>query len=65
MKIGLVSIALAAYEALALTTKRVPTLTTLSARWPYGPFVWAWVGWLFIHFAQEATHGPVRDQRRP
>jgi hypothetical protein len=47
--IPFISIALAAYEAFALTTKR-PTVTDYSRRWPEGILVWAWMATLALHF---------------
>lgn len=51
--IAFLSILLAAYEALALVTRR-PTLTTLSARPGTRALVWGWFICLGIHFAQES-----------
>lgn len=48
--IALYSIALAAYEALALTTRRTPTITTLSHKPPWMFLVLGWWGLLGYHF---------------
>jgi hypothetical protein len=57
--IAVVSCVLALYEAFALATKR-PTVTVLSARWPLGFLVWAWLAWLAVHFIGERrSHGHV------
>lgn len=50
--IALASIALAAWEATALLTKR-PTITKLSARPGTRPLVFGWFLCLGIHFVQE------------
>lgn len=51
--IPLISICLAVYEALALTTGRAPTITTLSARKSTGALVFAWWIALGLHFLDE------------
>lgn len=47
--IALASIALAAWEAFALTAKK-PTVTQLSGRRPYSFVVWGWWAALAYHF---------------
>jgi hypothetical protein len=46
--IALASIALAAYEAYALTQKK-PTVTQLSHRRPYSFLIWGWLAALVYH----------------
>lgn len=59
--LGLASIVLAAYEAYALTRKR-PTITDLSHRWPWSAFVIGWWGLLGYHFyVNGRRHDDHRD----
>lgn len=63
--IALYSIALAAWEAFAIATRR-PTVTDLSSRWPYRIPIYLWyaaLGWHFIYW----SHGDIQqteDRRR-
>lgn len=50
--IAFVSIVLAAWETIALTTKR-PTITTLSTRRGTEVLVWGWFLCLGLHFLDE------------
>ena len=51
--IVIASIALAAYEAYATTTRR-KTITDYSHTFPQGLFIYGWLLWLFLHFIREA-----------
>jgi hypothetical protein len=50
--IALISIALAAWEAYAITHHR-PTVSDLSHTWPYSLGVYGWLATLFVHFIRE------------
>lgn len=63
--IALVSILLASWEAIALTTHR-PTITTLSTRRGTEVLVWGWFLCLGLHFIDERNKsgGPHRKGGR-
>lgn len=54
--IALASVSLAAYETYALTRKK-PTITDLSHRWPFSFLVWSWLFLLAYHFIVAWRHG--------
>lgn len=54
--IGFVSCALALYEAVAMLTRRAPTITTLSARRGSEVLVWGWFLCLGVHFIDARRH---------
>jgi hypothetical protein len=55
-----ISIVLAAYEALALLTKRPPTITRLSHT-KAGLLVWLWLVSLTIHLIRGEDAPPLRE----
>ncbi|OLC55680.1 MAG: hypothetical protein AUH85_08680 [Chloroflexi bacterium 13_1_40CM_4_68_4] len=57
-----ISIVLAAYEALALLTKRPPTITRLSHT-KVGVLVWLWLVSLAIHLIRGEDAPPLQARR--
>ena len=58
--IAAVSCALALYEAVAIRTRRVPTVTEFSARRGTEVLVWGWFLCLGVHFLNERrSHGRI------
>ena len=56
-----ISIFLAAYEALALLTKRPPTITRLSHT-KAGVLVWLWLATLTIHLLRGDEEEPIEER---
>ncbi|HYY54253.1 MAG TPA: hypothetical protein VFA01_02635 [Candidatus Dormibacteraeota bacterium] len=56
-----ISIVLAAYEALALLTKRPPTITRLSHT-KVGVLVWLWLASLAIHLIRGEYAPPIERE---